>query len=64
MREVIDLSRPLVASMVITPGQSGQPLHRHYDDQTTLWLNGGYHQVTMDWKDIERAQWDHLILKP
>ena len=64
MRQVIDLAHPHDASMVITSGQSGQALHQHYDDQTPLWLNGGYHQVTTDWNVIRNSGWDHLVLQP
>jgi penicillin amidase len=64
MRQVIDLANPLEASMVLTTGESGQPLYRHYDDQTSLWLNGGYHRVTMDWNEITGQHFEHLELRP
>jgi penicillin amidase len=64
MRQVVDMAEPLEASMVITSGQSGQPFHKHFDDQTPLWLNGGYHTVTMDWNKINKTNWEHLTLIP
>ncbi|MBI1805224.1 MAG: penicillin acylase family protein [Ignavibacteriae bacterium] len=64
MRQIVDLADSLSSFLIITSGQSGQPLHRHYNDQTPLWLNGGYVKVTMDWKEIQSAKWDHLTLKP
>jgi penicillin amidase len=64
MRQVSDLSQPLAAYTVITSGQSGQPFQKHYDDQTSLWLNGGYKRITTDWSEIRRAGMDHLVLKP
>ena len=64
MRQVVDLIDPLTAYTVITSGQSGQPLHQHYDDQTPLWLNGAYQIVTMDWNEITTSNWRQLILKP
>ena len=64
MRQVVDLSKPLEAFTIITSGESGQPLNKHYDDQTPLWLNGGYLKVTMDWDEIKNENWDHLILEP
>ncbi len=64
MRFVIDLKNPLVSYSVITSGESGQPLHKHYDDQTPLWLNGAYHSVTMDWDEIRSQKQDHLRLQP
>jgi penicillin G amidase len=64
MRFVIDLSDPHTAHTVITSGQSGQPMHRHYDDQTPLWLNGGYQSLSTDWTEIKRQTWEHLQLHP
>ncbi len=64
LRFIADLSRPLSAWIVNTSGESGQPFHTHYDDQTPLWLNGGYVQLTMDWNEISASNWDHLTLQP
>ena len=64
MREIIDMDEPLEADMVITSGESGQPLFRHYSDQTPLWLTGGYFRVTMNWAEISKPTWDHLVLRP
>jgi len=64
MRQVVDLARPSEGYFVITGGQSGQPLHEHYDDQTPLWLNGGYIRVSADWDEIRSAPWDRLTLEP
>jgi len=64
MRQVVDLARPLEGFFVLTGGQSGQPLHEHYDDQTPLWLNGGYVRVSADWDEIRDAPWDVLTLEP
>lgn len=64
MRQIVDLAEPDEAYVVITSGESGQPLNRHYDDQTSLWLNGGYHQVTTSWDRIKRQHWNLLVLQP
>ena len=64
MRLVVDLANPQSAFMAITLGQSGQPLNNHYDDQTALWLNGGYDKVTINWDEIRRNNWDRLELNP
>lgn len=64
MRHVIDLGNRASFSSVITSGESGQVLHKHYDDQSVLWLNGGYHTLVMDWNQIAQATWEHLVLKP
>lgn len=47
MRFIVDMAHPLETHTVIPTGQSGQPLHRHYKDQTQLWLDGRYKTVRM-----------------
>lgn len=42
MRMVLDLSDWDQSLAVLTLGQSGQPLSRHYDDHLPLWLAGRY----------------------
>jgi len=64
MRQVIDLANSRSMSSVINSGQSGQALHKHYDDQTVLWLTGSYHTITIDWHEITSSGWEHLTLKP
>ncbi|TAK54493.1 MAG: penicillin acylase family protein [Bacteroidetes bacterium] len=64
MRQIVDLANPGQAFMVNQLGQSGQALHQHYDDQTPLWLNGGYRTVTIDWNIIRTQKWDRLELRP
>ncbi len=64
LRFIVDFSRPLDAWIVNTSGESGQPFHSHYADQTPLWLNGGYVPLTMDWNEINSSNWDHLTLQP
>lgn len=64
MRQVIDMANPSIAYMVNPPGQVGQPMHQHYDDQTLLWLNGGYRTVITDWNLIYKLGWKRLELRP
>jgi penicillin amidase len=64
MRQVIDLGKPLEGFFVLTGGQSGQAFHEHYEDQTPLWLNGGYIRVTMDASEIAASPWNRLTLEP
>ncbi len=47
MRFIVDMENPSTAYTVIPTGQSGQPLHRHYKDQTQLWLDGRYKITTL-----------------
>jgi penicillin amidase len=63
-RIVVDMAKPLEYYSVITTGQSGQPLYKHYDDQTTLWLNGVYRKVIMDENEIKNSGWRKLTLTP
>ncbi|MEK6570351.1 MAG: penicillin acylase family protein, partial [Bacteroidota bacterium] len=64
MRQIVDLSDSTSFLIVITSGESGQPLHKHYDDQSRLWLNGEYHRLVIDRTEIERSGWDLLTLQP
>ncbi len=64
-RHITDLSDSISSLMLITSGQSGQPLHSHYDDHAPLWLNGLYHRMIIDERTIrEREDWSHLVLRP
>ena len=47
-RQIFDMANPRQARAVLASGQSGQIFHRHYDDQTHLWRNGGYRVVRHD----------------
>lgn len=62
MRFIIDMANPFEAHTVIPTGQSGQPLHRHYNDQTPLWLDGRYKTVRMSVHPDVRYR--ILILQP
>lgn len=64
MRQIADLSDSTSLLIIITSGESGQPLHRHYNDQAQMWLNGEYHHLIMDRSEIERSGWDLLTLQP
>jgi penicillin amidase len=64
MRQIADLSDSSSLLIIITTGESGQPLNQHYDDQTPLWLNGEYHHLIMNRSEIERSGWDLLTLRP
>jgi penicillin amidase len=41
-RQIFDLANDREVRTILPSGQSGQVFHPHYDDQTRLWLNGGY----------------------
>ena len=61
-RQIIDFSNLNEVRSVLPSGQSGQVFNIHYDDQTPLWLNGGYRIARMT--PAGGREWDRLILKP
>ncbi len=60
-RQIFDFSRPGEYRAVLPTGESGQVFHRHYDDQTPLWLNGGYRTVSTL---TEGSEMTTLLLMP
>ena len=63
-RMIVDFARPQEAKRVLPTGQSGQVLHKHFDDQTQLWLNGAYRTVRVDSASTAMESWEHLTLEP
>lgn len=63
-RQIVDLANIENALSIITTGQSGHFLSKHYKDQTPLWLNVEYHQLSMDSTIFKDAGWKHLTLIP
>ena len=47
-RGVYDLADPDSSVFVISTGQSGHPLSRHYDDMAELWRRGEYVGMSLD----------------
>ncbi len=64
MRFIVDMADPAKAYTVIPTGQSGQPLHRHYKDQTQLWLDGRYKTTSMNEESGIRYRVTTLNPKP
>lgn len=62
-RQVVEFSRPSETRRVLPGGQSGQVLHRHYDDQVHLWLHGGMRTFTAV-VPADGAGWSVLRLEP
>jgi penicillin amidase len=63
-RQIVDFSDLDGALSVIPTGQSGQPMHEHYSDQTALWLSGEYHTMPLDSALVNRAALHTLRLLP
>lgn len=64
LRHIVDFGAVAEAQMVYSGGQSGQPFHRHYADQTPLWLKGEYHPMWMDEAVIRGHLEGELVLVP
>ena len=60
-RDLGNLARSLA---VLPTGPSGIPASPHYDDLTSLWLNGEYHPLLMDRDEIDAVAEDTLVLNP
>lgn len=63
-RQIIDLSDLNRSISVISSGQNGHFLGRHYGDQIPLWLEGRYHPMLFEHKDIQANSEGVLIMKP
>ncbi len=64
MRLIVDLSDIKHSLSVNSTGQSGQPLHPNYTDQSRLWLYGDYKTVIMDELEMIENNYKLLVLKP
>jgi len=62
-RQIIDLADFRNSVCVLSSGQSGHPLSKHYDDQIPLWLNGEYRPMLFYPGDIEANAASVFILK-
>lgn len=64
MRMIVDLSKNKNLFTIITTGQSGQPLHPNYRDQSRLWLNGEYTSIIIDFNELTKEELKVLKLEP
>jgi penicillin amidase len=62
MRQIIDLGDFSKSVFIHMTGQSGHPLHPHYDDFVMRWLAGGYIPMTWTETDIRRSAAEVLHL--
>ncbi len=63
-RGVYDFSEPDASSFIISTGQSGHPLSRHYDDLGALWRNGDYIVMSLDPEYARSSGVGTTILEP
>lgn len=63
-REVMDLSNWDQSVAINTPGQSGQPGSKHYDDLQALWSDGLYFPLCYSRSAVDNTSTDVLELLP
>ena len=64
MRIITDLADMQHSHSVNTTGESGQPLHPDYADQTRLWLYNDYKLIITNELEMLDNGYNLLILKP
>ncbi|MGB3714749.1 MAG: penicillin acylase family protein, partial [Candidatus Promineifilaceae bacterium] len=64
LRQVIDLGDLSKSTMIHNLGQSGHPMHKHYDDFVDPWRFFEYHPSNWNREDAEAGESDLLILEP
>ncbi len=65
LRFIYDFNEPGYYLSILPSGQSGQPQHTNYSDQTRLWLNAEYKKVYLNLSDFKSGNGTKtLILKP
>ena len=63
-RMVVDLADPDRSICINSPGQSGDPRSRHYDDLAPIWARGGYVPMPFTTKAVDAAAVERILLVP
>jgi penicillin amidase len=63
MRYIYDFARPDEFYMILTTGESGNVMSKHYRDMTEMWLTGKYIKVNINDDYIQKAGYKRFILK-
>lgn len=63
-RGIYDFSDPNSSLFVISTGQSGHPLSRHYDDLGQLWRRGDYWTMSLDKNLVSAASVGQTVIYP
>jgi penicillin amidase len=63
-RVVMDVGNWDAARVINTPGQSGDPRSRHYDDMAPLWARGEYVPMMFSREAVDAAAKDRMVLRP
>lgn len=64
IRRIVDLSDLSQSESVIPTGQSGNPLSRHFGDQSDLWLTGKYRIFEHNTRIPEQVRYRTMSLNP
>jgi Protein related to penicillin acylase len=64
LRMVVDFADLDASRIVISTGQSGHPLSRHYDDMSELWRRGDAVRMSLDPADAEAGSLGTLVIAP
>lgn len=64
MRMLINLDDIEHSLTINTTGQSGQPINKHYSDQSRMWSYGDYKKNSMSEMDMLDKKFELLILNP
>ena len=63
-REIIDVADWDRSVTTNTPGESGDPESKHYDDLLQEWASGRYHPLPFSRKAVEAATEEKIVLEP
>jgi penicillin amidase len=63
-RVVMDVGNWDAARVINTPGQSGDPRSRHYDDMAPLWARGEYVPMVFSREAVDAAARERITLRP
>lgn len=63
-RQIVDFSDITNSRFIITPGQSGDPYSRHYDDLLKRWQRVEYLPMRFGRKAFDGAPHEQLVLEP
>ncbi|MBA4853237.1 penicillin acylase family protein [Emticicia sp. BO119] len=64
LRRIIDFANPEHSESVLPTGQSGNVMSKHYDDQASMFVEGGSRAELMNRAEIEKIQTGKIIFKP
>ena len=64
MRMIVDLANFANSVQIHTTGQSGQPLHKHYNDMVLLWRDVRYMPFYFDRAALDKVKEGVLVLVP